>query len=71
MKEFFKNAKELHSHEKVVCFFSILIAIILLINVIVDLIHIGISSSNHSALDRRVEVLEQKIEDIENHLRME
>lgn len=57
--------KELHLQEKVICSFCLIISAILILNIIVDLIHIGISAESRNNLCKKIDKLETRVEVIE------
>lgn len=60
--------KALHLQEKVVCIFCLMISAILILNIVVDLIHIGIFSSTKNNVDKRLNNLETRVEAIEERV---
>ena len=63
-----EKIRSLHSQEKMICIFSILVACILMLNVIVDIIHIGVSFSMRDDFDHRIKNTSVKIEQLEKEV---
>lgn len=75
MLKLVKKIHRLRTQEKAVCCFSLMIALILIFNIIVNLIHIGISVNDGkekdevvTTLEVRVDLLEKEVGQLEDQL---
>ena len=60
--------KKLHLEERVICIFSILISIILILNVIVDVIHLINYNVNKNNMTSKITVIEDRLDGVEKNL---
>lgn len=61
--------KKLHLEERAVCIFSILISIILILNVIVDVIHLINYNVDKNNMTSKITVIEDRLDEVEKNLK--